>query len=191
MTSLLGKHMLKWLRGLGAEISKRRGATPPEDPEVTPYRLLNDLGREAIPAVAHLVHPRAATGPPRTPQARSAVTMPGNLMAANDQPGTSGPADSSGSFTTIVRIDPGLASQVLAGLAATRLCVAGATDDWWLCEYAPSELKRLVQAGTGTGILAGSEARRSAKRSIAPDPLRSAWGNIDPVGETTATARTR
>src|SRR5208282_5352590 len=41
------------------------------------------------------------------------------------------------------------ASQVLAGLAATRLCLAGATDDSWLCEYAPSELKRLVQVLSG------------------------------------------
>jgi hypothetical protein len=48
-----------------------------------------------------------------------------------------------------VGIDPGLASQVLAGLAATRLCVAGATDDSWLCEYAPRELKRLVQILSG------------------------------------------
>src|SRR5271157_6562933 len=46
------------------------------EPEVKPYRLLDDLGRETIPAVADLVHPRGATRPPRTPQARSAVTMP-------------------------------------------------------------------------------------------------------------------
>src|SRR5271167_2318741 len=46
------------------------------EPEVKPYRLLNDLRRETIPAVADLVHPRGATRPPRTPQARSAVTMP-------------------------------------------------------------------------------------------------------------------
>src|SRR5271166_1905675 len=51
------------------------------EPEVKPYRLLNDLGRETIPAVADLVHPRAATRPPRTPQARSAVTMPLCLLA--------------------------------------------------------------------------------------------------------------
>ena len=38
--------------------------------------MLNDLGREAIPAVADLVHPRWATRPPTTPQALSAVTMP-------------------------------------------------------------------------------------------------------------------
>src|SRR5208337_1807841 len=53
--------------------------------EVKPYRLLNDLGRETIAAVADLVHPRGATRPlhprgatrpPRMPQARSAVTMP-------------------------------------------------------------------------------------------------------------------
>src|SRR5208337_1010112 len=50
------------------------------EPEVKPYRLLNDLGRESIPAVADLVHPRGATRPPRTPQARSAVTMPTTLM---------------------------------------------------------------------------------------------------------------
>src|SRR5271157_3291150 len=46
------------------------------EPEVKPYRLLNDLGRETIPGVADLIHPRAATRPPRKPQARSAVTMP-------------------------------------------------------------------------------------------------------------------
>src|SRR5208283_5197865 len=46
------------------------------EPEVEPYCLVNDLGRETIPAVADLVHPRAATRPPRTPQAQSAVTMP-------------------------------------------------------------------------------------------------------------------
>src|SRR5271166_4940706 len=50
------------------------------EPEVKPYRLLNDLGRETIPAVADLVHPRAATRPPRTPQARSAVTMPSRAL---------------------------------------------------------------------------------------------------------------
>src|SRR5208282_4895481 len=44
------------------------------EPEVDANRLLNDLG--AIPAVADLVHPRAATRPPRMPQARSAVTRP-------------------------------------------------------------------------------------------------------------------
>ncbi len=36
----------------------------------------SSLGRETIPGVTDLVHPRAATRPPRTPQARSAVTMP-------------------------------------------------------------------------------------------------------------------
>src|SRR5208337_1984267 len=46
------------------------------EPEVKPYRLLNDLGRETIPAVADLVHPGGATRPQRTPQARSAVTTP-------------------------------------------------------------------------------------------------------------------
>src|SRR5271157_5148153 len=46
------------------------------EPEVEPYCLVNDLGRETIPGVADLVHPRWATRPPRTPQARSAVTMP-------------------------------------------------------------------------------------------------------------------
>src|SRR5208337_4703306 len=50
------------------------------EPEVKPYRLLNDLGREAIPAVADLVHPRGATPPPRTPQARSAVIMPSRAL---------------------------------------------------------------------------------------------------------------
>src|SRR5271165_6591710 len=46
------------------------------EPEVEPYCLVNDLGRETIPAVADLVHPRWATRPPRTPQGQSAVTMP-------------------------------------------------------------------------------------------------------------------
>src|SRR5208283_3050548 len=46
------------------------------EPEVEPYCLVNDLGREAISGVADLVHPRGATRPPRTPQAQSAVTMP-------------------------------------------------------------------------------------------------------------------
>src|SRR5271166_2681008 len=50
------------------------------EPEVEPYRLVNDLGRESIPAVADLVHPRGATRPPSTPQARSAVTMPSWAM---------------------------------------------------------------------------------------------------------------
>src|SRR5271157_5985856 len=46
------------------------------EPEVEPYCLVNDLGRETIPGVADVVHPRWATRPPRTPQAQSAVTMP-------------------------------------------------------------------------------------------------------------------
>src|SRR5271157_1036393 len=46
------------------------------EPEVEPDCLVNDLGRETIPGVADLVHPRWATRPPRTPQAQSAVTMP-------------------------------------------------------------------------------------------------------------------
>src|SRR5208337_632181 len=46
------------------------------EPEIEPYCLVNDLGRETIPGVADLVHPRWATRPPRTPQAQSAVTMP-------------------------------------------------------------------------------------------------------------------
>src|SRR5947209_12898448 len=45
------------------------------EPEVKPDRLLNDLGRETIPAVADLVHARGATRPTTTPQARGAVTM--------------------------------------------------------------------------------------------------------------------
>src|SRR5271166_2308715 len=57
------------------------------EPEVKPYRLLNDLGRETIPAVADLVHPRAATRPPRTPQARSAVTMPVWVVTAKSASG--------------------------------------------------------------------------------------------------------
>src|SRR6185437_7167667 len=46
------------------------------EPEVKPYLLLNDLGRETIPAVADLVHSRGATRSLRTPQARLAVTRP-------------------------------------------------------------------------------------------------------------------
>src|SRR5271165_850697 len=46
------------------------------EPEVEPDCLVNDLGRETIPGVSDLVHPRWATRPPRTPQAQSAVTMP-------------------------------------------------------------------------------------------------------------------
>src|SRR5271167_1124100 len=46
------------------------------EPEVKPYCSLNDLRRETIPAVADLVHLRGTTRPSRTPQARSAVTMP-------------------------------------------------------------------------------------------------------------------
>jgi hypothetical protein len=45
--------------------------------------------------------------------------------------------------------DPGHASQVLAGLAATGLCVAAATDDCWLCDYAPTELQRLANVLSG------------------------------------------
>src|SRR5208337_2707729 len=62
------------------------------EPEVEPYRLLNDLGRESIPAVADLVHPRGATRPPRTPQARSAVTMPVRQFRGVDQPTDAGNA---------------------------------------------------------------------------------------------------
>src|SRR6185437_4991545 len=54
------------------------------EPEVKPYRLLNDLGRETIPAVADLVHSRGATRPLRTPQARIAVTMPLTGLDKND-----------------------------------------------------------------------------------------------------------
>jgi hypothetical protein len=50
------------------------------EPEVEPNRLLNDLGRESIPSVADLVHPRGATRPPTPPQARSAVTMPLDVL---------------------------------------------------------------------------------------------------------------
>src|SRR5208337_5319542 len=49
--------------------------------EVEPYCFVNDLGRETIPGVANLVHPRWATRPPRTPQAQSAVTMPFRALA--------------------------------------------------------------------------------------------------------------
>src|SRR5271166_5076358 len=51
------------------------------EPEVKPDRLLNDLGRETIPAVADLVHPRGATRQTTTPQARSAVTMPHDYIS--------------------------------------------------------------------------------------------------------------
>jgi len=40
--------------------------------------------------------------------------------------------------------DPGHASQVLAGLAATGLCAAAAADDSWFCEYTSAELQRLA-----------------------------------------------
>src|SRR5208282_60832 len=50
------------------------------EPEVEPYCLVNDLGRETIPSIADLVHPRWATRPPRTPQAQSAVTMPDQAL---------------------------------------------------------------------------------------------------------------
>src|SRR5208337_2144669 len=50
--------------------------------EVEPYCFVNDLGRETIPGVADLVHPRWATRPPRTPQAQSAVTVPENGLLA-------------------------------------------------------------------------------------------------------------
>src|SRR5208283_366394 len=56
------------------------------EPEVEPYRLMNDLGRETIPSVADLVHPRWATRPPRTLQAQSAVTMPAEVVAGGDEP---------------------------------------------------------------------------------------------------------
>lgn len=45
--------------------------------------------------------------------------------------------------------DPGHASQVLTGLAATGLCAPVAADDCWLCEYAPAELLRLAQVLNG------------------------------------------
>jgi hypothetical protein len=45
--------------------------------------------------------------------------------------------------------EPGHASQVLAGLAATGLCTAGTEDDSWLCAYAPAELLRLAQVLNG------------------------------------------
>jgi phosphatidylserine/phosphatidylglycerophosphate/cardiolipin synthase-like enzyme len=45
--------------------------------------------------------------------------------------------------------EPGHASQVLAGLAATGLCTAGAADDSWLSVYAPAELLRLAQVLNG------------------------------------------
>src|SRR5271166_5237523 len=54
------------------------------EPEVEPYCLENDLGRETIPGVADLVHPRWATRPPRTPQAQSAVTMPSSSLRRPD-----------------------------------------------------------------------------------------------------------
>src|SRR5208337_3973375 len=54
------------------------------EPEVEPCCLVNDLGRETIPGVADLVHPRWATRPPRTPQAQSAVTMPPGALSLDD-----------------------------------------------------------------------------------------------------------
>src|SRR5271165_5817499 len=51
------------------------------EPEVKPYCSLNDLRRETIPAVADLVHLRGTTRPSRTPQARSAVTMPSTRLS--------------------------------------------------------------------------------------------------------------
>lgn len=45
--------------------------------------------------------------------------------------------------------DPGHASQILAGLAATGLCAAATADDSWLCEYAPAELHRLAHVLSG------------------------------------------
>ncbi len=46
-------------------------------------------------------------------------------------------------------IDPGHASQILAGLAGTGLCAAAAADDSWLCAYTPAELQRLAQLLSG------------------------------------------
>src|SRR5271169_2366229 len=51
--------------------------------EVKPYCSLNDLRRETIPGVADLVHLRGTTRPSRTPQARSAVTMPCGAIPAH------------------------------------------------------------------------------------------------------------
>jgi hypothetical protein len=45
--------------------------------------------------------------------------------------------------------DPGHASQVLAGLTPTGLCVAATADDSWFCEYTSQELRRLVQVLNG------------------------------------------
>jgi len=45
--------------------------------------------------------------------------------------------------------DPGHATQILAGLAGTGLCVAAPADDSWLCKYAPAELQRLAQVLSG------------------------------------------
>ena len=50
-TAFAGLRLLPW-----SGTARTRG-----EPEVKPYRLLNDLRRETIPAVADLVHPRAAT----------------------------------------------------------------------------------------------------------------------------------
>ncbi|SJZ30928.1 PLD-like domain-containing protein [Enhydrobacter aerosaccus] len=55
--------------------------------------------------------------------------------------------------------EPGHASQILAGLAMTGLCVPTAVDDSWLCEYAPAELKRLAN------ILDGAEHFRRMRLS--------------------------
>lgn len=47
--------------------------------------------------------------------------------------------------------EPGHASQVLAGLAATGICATGADEESWHCQYAPAELVRLAH------ILMGAE----------------------------------
>src|ERR1700691_1092036 len=68
-------------------------------------------------------------------------------------------------------IDPELASQVLAGLAATRLCVAGAADDSWTCEYAPGELKRLVRVLSGADHFRRMKLNRAAIELAVAMPL--------------------
>jgi hypothetical protein len=55
--------------------------------------------------------------------------------------------------------EPGHASQILAGLAMTGICVPASLDDSWLCEYAPAELKRLAN------VLDGAEHFRRMRLS--------------------------
>src|ERR1700694_2662587 len=46
-------------------------------------------------------------------------------------------------------IEIGHASQVISGLAATGICSPAVTDDAWVCDGAPAELKRLANVLDG------------------------------------------